>query len=74
MEQKTFHFIFQIVSPGPQSQESQGLRLEFVCPPCWSPAREGHHSHRQKGVPSALSKLSSCCKGSQWAVWVRLFP
>lgn len=56
-----------MVSPRPQSQESQGLRLEFGCP-CWSQAREGHHSHRPKGVPLALSELSSCCKGSQWAM------
>lgn len=68
MEQKPLHFVFQMVSPRPQSQESQGLRLELGCPPCWSQARDRHHSHRHKGVPSALSKLSSCCKGSQWAM------
>lgn len=67
MEKNTLHFVFQMVSPRPQSQESQGLRLEFGCP-CWSQAREGHHSHRQKGVPLALSELSSCCKGRQWAM------
>ena len=57
-----------MVSPRHQSQESQGLRLELGCPPCWSQARDRHHSHRQNGVPSALSELSSCCKGSQWAM------
>ena len=62
MEKNPLHFVFQMVSPRPQSQESQGLRLELGCPPCWSQAGD------KKGVPSALSELSSCCKGSQWAM------